>query len=128
MAKMGISTLASYKGAQIFEALGLAPEVVDVCFSGTPSRVGGRGFDGLGADALALHASGWSESALPLGGADAGALPNPGDYAFRAGGPGVAEVHLNDPMAIADLQARRAATAPTAGKRRTLGSRPRPTT
>jgi hypothetical protein len=55
MAKMGISTLASYKGAQIFEALGLATEVVDMCFKGTASRIGGVGFTQLAADAIALH-------------------------------------------------------------------------
>ncbi len=55
MAKMGISTLASYKGAQIFECLGLAPEVVDVCFKGTASRIGGVGFEQLAKDTMALH-------------------------------------------------------------------------
>jgi glutamate synthase (NADPH/NADH) len=55
MAKMGISTLASYKGAQIFEALGLANEVVDMCFKGTASRIGGVGFTQLAADAISLH-------------------------------------------------------------------------
>jgi glutamate synthase (NADH) len=59
MAKMGISTLMSYKGAQIFEALGLAPDFVDRCFAGTPSRIGGVGLDGVAADVLALHAAGW---------------------------------------------------------------------
>ena len=44
MAKMGISTMQSYKGAQIFEAVGLASEVVDRCFVGTASRVGGVNF------------------------------------------------------------------------------------
>ena len=44
MAKMGISTIASYKGAQIFEALGLAAPVVHACFAGTPSRIGGIGW------------------------------------------------------------------------------------
>ena len=52
MAKMGISTLASYKGAQIFEALGLGDEVIAACFRGTPSRIGGVSFEQLGADAL----------------------------------------------------------------------------
>ncbi|MGH2685605.1 MAG: glutamate synthase central domain-containing protein, partial [Actinomycetota bacterium] len=45
LSKMGISTVDSYRGAQIFEALGLAPEVVDVCFLGTPSTVGGIGWN-----------------------------------------------------------------------------------
>ncbi len=47
MAKMGISTLQSYKGAQIFEAVGLSEEVIDLCFAGTPSRVQGSNLDTL---------------------------------------------------------------------------------
>ena len=45
MAKMGISTLQSYKGAQIFEAVGLASEIIERCFVGTASRVEGIGFE-----------------------------------------------------------------------------------
>src|SRR5207249_7408045 len=56
MSKMGISTVDSYRGAQIFEIIGLGPEVVDVCFTGTPSIVGGIGWDALGDDVLARHA------------------------------------------------------------------------
>jgi glutamate synthase (NADPH/NADH) len=104
MAKMGVSTLSSYKGAQIFEAVGLGPAVVDAAFAGTPSRVGGLDFGALGADALALHAAGWAPPAAPAGSADATALPNPGDYAYRNGPAGATEVHLNHPAAIADLQ------------------------
>ncbi|MFN2506220.1 MAG: glutamate synthase large subunit, partial [Acidimicrobiales bacterium] len=55
MSKMGISTVDSYRGAQIFEAIGLGPEVVDVCFAGTPSVVGGIGWAELGEDCLARH-------------------------------------------------------------------------
>ena len=55
MSKMGIATVDSYRGAQIFEAIGLAAEVVDVCFAGTPSIVGGIGWDALGQDVLARH-------------------------------------------------------------------------
>ncbi|MBV8387042.1 MAG: glutamate synthase large subunit, partial [Acidimicrobiia bacterium] len=58
MSKMGISTVDSYRGAQIFEAIGLGPEVVDVCFTGTPSVIGGVGWHELGQDALARHAEG----------------------------------------------------------------------
>ncbi len=57
MSKMGIATVASYRGAQIFEIIGLGPEVVDTCFTGTPSVVGGIGWDALGADVLTCHAS-----------------------------------------------------------------------
>ena len=56
LSKMGISTVDSYRGAQIFEVLGLDDEVVDVCFRGTPSIVGGIGWDELGADLVAEHA------------------------------------------------------------------------
>ena len=100
IAKMGISTLASYKGAQIFEALGLSTEVVEKCFKGTPSRVEGATFEMLARDLLRLHEAAFPSRALPEGSADALALPNPGDYHWRKDG----EVHLNDPVAIAKLQ------------------------
>ncbi|MBV9040833.1 MAG: glutamate synthase subunit alpha, partial [Acidimicrobiia bacterium] len=58
MSKMGISTVDSYRGAQIFEAVGLGREVVDVCFTGTPSVMGGIGWNELGEDALKRHAEG----------------------------------------------------------------------
>lgn len=97
MAKMGISTLQSYKGAQIFEALGLREEVVDRCFAGTASRIQGVGFDVLAEEALRRHALGYPEvksRQLPL-------LPNPGEFHWRAEG----ERHMWSPQAIADLQA-----------------------
>ena len=58
MSKMGISTVDSYRGAQIFEILGLGPAVVDMCFAGTPSVVGGVGWAELGEDALRRHGEG----------------------------------------------------------------------
>jgi len=100
LAKMGISTLASYKGAQIFEALGLSSEVIDKCFEGTPSRIEGATFEMLARDALRLHELAFPSRAPPPGSADAKALPNPGDYHWRKNG----EVHLNDPLAIGKLQ------------------------
>ncbi|CAK7324155.1 unnamed protein product [Dovyalis caffra] len=100
LAKMGISTLASYKGAQIFEGLGLSSEVIDKCFAGTPSRVEGATFEMLARDSLHLHELAFPSRVLPPGSAEAVALPNPGDYHWRKGG----EVHLNDPLAIAKLQ------------------------
>ncbi|KAF3432836.1 hypothetical protein FNV43_RR23938 [Rhamnella rubrinervis] len=100
LAKMGISTLASYKGAQIFEALGLSSEVIERCFAGTPSRVEGATFEMLARDALHLHGLAFPSRAFPPGSAEAVALPNPGDYHWRKGG----ELHLNDPLAIAKLQ------------------------
>ena len=57
MSKMGIATVDSYRGAQVFEVVGLAPEVVDVCFAGTPTAVAGVGWEALGADVLARHRS-----------------------------------------------------------------------
>eukprot|EP01048_Picozoa_sp_COSAG05_P010211 COSAG05_NODE_886_length_6751_cov_151.638906_1_plen_72_part_00 len=58
-AKIGISTLHSYKGAQIFEAVGLGSDVVNTAFVGTASRVGGRSIADLGVDALEMHALGF---------------------------------------------------------------------
>ena len=55
MSKMGISTVTAYHGAQIFEAVGLHAEVIEQCFMGTPSSVGGIGFDGIAAEVLGLH-------------------------------------------------------------------------
>ncbi|PPR85687.1 hypothetical protein GOBAR_AA34999 [Gossypium barbadense] len=100
LAKMGISTLASYKGAQIFEALGLSSEVIEKCFAGTPSRVEGAAFEMLARDALHLHELAFPSRPMAPKSAEAVALPNPGDYHWRKGG----EVHLNDPLAIAKLQ------------------------
>ncbi|KAK3006683.1 hypothetical protein RJ639_016951, partial [Escallonia herrerae] len=100
LAKMGISTLASYKGAQIFEAVGLSSEVMERCFAGTPSRVEGAAFEALAHDALQLHKLAFPRRGFPLKSAEAVALPNPGDYHWRKGG----EVHLNDPLAMAKLQ------------------------
>ena len=96
MAKMGISTLQSYKGAQIFEAVGLSSEVIDRCFVGTASRIEGAGLMRLAKDALRRHAKGF-----PASDHDRVAdLPNPGDYHWRAGG----ERHMWDPPMISRLQ------------------------
>ena len=96
MAKMGISTLASYKGAQIFEAVGLAPEVMDKCFVGTASRIKGVGFEVLAEELLRRHALGYpdrDEVRLPV-------LPNDGQFHWRSGG----ERHMYSPETIAELQ------------------------
>ncbi|MEZ6151959.1 MAG: glutamate synthase large subunit [Pirellulaceae bacterium] len=96
MAKMGISTLQSYKGAQIFEALGLRDEVIDKCFAGTASRIQGVNFDVLAEEMLRRHALGYPhDSSRQLT-----SLPNPGEFHWRAEG----ERHGWDPAAIADLQ------------------------
>jgi glutamate synthase domain-containing protein 2 len=55
MSKMGISAVASYHGAQIFEALGVHPDLVEVCFTGTPTRIKGSGFVEIARDVLRLH-------------------------------------------------------------------------
>ncbi|XP_074594378.1 uncharacterized protein LOC141849793 [Brevipalpus obovatus] len=96
MAKMGISTLQSYKGAQIFEALGIAEEVIDKCFKGTPSRIGGVNFSVLAEEAFERHSIAFSPSYT----VDSLILRNPGFYHWRSGG----ERHINDPTAIANLQ------------------------
>ena len=59
LSKMGVSTLASYKGAQLFEALGIHEEVVNECFIGTASRVQGATFELLAMDAFEYHERAW---------------------------------------------------------------------
>ncbi|KAI9164210.1 glutamate synthase [NADH], partial [Blastocladiella emersonii ATCC 22665] len=97
MSKMGISTLQSYRGAQIFEALGLHESVVARCFMGTASRIQGVGFEHLATDMLCLHARAWPATAVV---APSRPLPEMGDYHHRTG----SEAHINDPVAIASLQ------------------------
>jgi glutamate synthase (NADPH/NADH) large chain len=97
MSKMGVSTVASYTGAQIFEAIGLGPEVVGECFTGTPSRLGGVGFEVLAAEAAARHAR-----AFPPRGAPPAhrRLETGGSYQWRREG----EPHLFSPEAVFKLQ------------------------
>jgi glutamate synthase (NADPH/NADH) large chain len=96
MAKMGISTLQSYKGAQIFEALGLADEVIERCFAGTASRIQGVGLDVLEREALRRHALGYSDNQQER----RTELSNPGEFHWRSTG----ERHQWSPTAIASLQ------------------------
>ena len=96
MAKMGISTLQSYKGAQIFEAVGLSTEVIDRCFAGTASRIEGAGLERLAKDALKRHARGFPADDRER----VAELANPGDYHWRAGG----ERHMWNPQMISRLQ------------------------
>src|SRR5256885_2063945 len=93
MSKMGISTMPSYCGAQIFEAVGLAPDLVERYFTGTSSRIGGIGIGALAEESLARHAR-----AHP-GSAD-GLLPVLGLYAWRRDG----EHHHWNPDTISQLQ------------------------
>ncbi|KAK9447207.1 uncharacterized protein V1518DRAFT_421636 [Limtongia smithiae] len=96
MSKMGISTLQSYKGAQIFEALGVDNSVVDKCFAGTATRIRGVTFEYIAQDAFALHERGYPsrEVIRPAG------LPESGEYHYRDGG----DAHINDPVSIANIQ------------------------
>ncbi|EFA03092.1 uncharacterized protein LOC658584 isoform X1 [Tribolium castaneum] len=94
MAKMGISTLQSYKGAQIFEAVGLAEDVIDKCFKGTPSRLGGVTLETLAQEAFDRHRNTFSAAT------DTIVLRDTGIFHWRAGG----EKHLNEPASIAALQ------------------------
>ena len=96
MSKMGISTVASYRGSQIFESIGIGDEVVGACFKGTASRVGGVGFNRLAQDLIAMHQHAYGRREAHQH------LPSPGDYHFRSTTDH--EVHLNDPVAIAKLQ------------------------
>src|SRR4051812_9160886 len=93
ISKMGISTIQSYNGAQIFEAVGLAPELIDRHFTGTASRIGGIGAEVLAIETLERHARGYglaTEDLLPVGGV----------YAWRRDG----EHHMWNPETIALLQ------------------------
>jgi glutamate synthase (NADPH/NADH) len=96
MAKMGISTLQSYKSAQIFEAVGLNQDVIDKCFKNTVSRIGGSNFDVLAAEVLNRHNQTFNLDKTT----DNFVLTDPGYYHWRSGG----EKHINDPEAIANLQ------------------------
>jgi glutamate synthase (NADPH/NADH) large chain len=97
MSKMGVSTVASYTGAQIFEALGLGAEVVDTCFTGTTSRLGGIGFDTIAQEVAQRHTR-----AFPRDGVRAShrELAVGGDYQWRREG----EPHLFNPQTVFKLQ------------------------
>ncbi|MEY4938579.1 MAG: hypothetical protein RIQ93_314 [Verrucomicrobiota bacterium] len=95
MSKMGISAIQSYRGAQVFEALGLRQDVVDHYFTWTPSRVGGIGLDVIAQEVLLRHHAAYPER--PVNGH---ALPVGGLYQWRASG----ETHLFSPEAIHALQ------------------------
>jgi len=95
MSKMGISTLRSYAGAQLFEAIGLNRSVVDEYFTGTSSRIGGIGLDEIAAEAIRRHKSAFekrcaAELELEFG----------GEYHFRHNG----ERHLWNPTTVSRLQ------------------------
>jgi len=96
MSKMGVSTVASYTGAQIFEAIGLGPEVIETCFAGTTSRLSGVGFDQLAGEISqrTRHATGAGA------GMDFRRLDTGGEYQWRRDG----EPHLFGPEVVFKLQ------------------------
>ena len=96
MSKMGISTVQSYRGAQIFEAVGLDQALVDEYFSWTPSRVGGIGLDAIENESVERHASAYDGVRVPAN----QALPMGGFYQWRRGG----EHHQWNPETIGILQ------------------------
>jgi len=96
MSKMGVSTVASYTGAQIFEAIGLGPEVIQVCFTGTTSRLSGVGFDELAEEIR--RRTGYAIS--PGAGMAHRRLDTGGEYQWRRDG----EPHLFSPEAVFKLQ------------------------
>ena len=91
MAKMGISTVSSYRGAQIFEAIGISAAVIERCFTGTTSRLGGIGFEHIADETLHFHTKAFS-------GAD-GNLEEAGYFRFRRNG----EFHAYNPSVFKSL-------------------------
>ncbi|MEW5799691.1 MAG: glutamate synthase large subunit [Bacteroidota bacterium] len=92
MAKMGIALAGSYRGAQIFEALGLNKEVVDKYFSGTPSRIGGIGLKEIIEEAFERHRTAFA--------VENKVLPDKGDYKFKKNG----ETHAWSPDSLRAMQ------------------------
>ena len=92
MSKMGISTVGSYRGAQIFEALGLSDELIHDCFPGTPSRIGGITYEHLEQDLLRWHTQAFQDTVSAL---EAG-----GFYHYRRDG----EYHAFNPEMVRSLQ------------------------
>ncbi|GAA0877599.1 glutamate synthase large subunit [Algoriphagus jejuensis] len=92
LSKMGISTLQSYQGAQIFEALGLGPDVIDRCFQGTISRISGVSFDELAEEVLVRHQTAYETNSA--------VLETGGVYQWKRRG----EKHMFNPETIHLLQ------------------------
>jgi glutamate synthase (NADPH/NADH) large chain len=97
MSKMGISTVASYTGAQVFEAMGLSQELVDEYFTGTPSRLGGAGLDVLAKEVEARHALAFPKNSTARAHRR---LDVGGEYQWRREG----EMHLFNPRTVFLLQ------------------------
>ena len=97
MSKMGISTVASYSGAQVFQALGPRQELVDQYFTATPTPLGGVGLDVIAAEVAARHATAYPPSGNP---AAHRRLDVGGEYQWRREG----DPHLFDPETVFRLQ------------------------
>ncbi len=97
MSKMGVSTIASYTGAQIFEALGLSSELIDAYFTGTTSRIEGIGLDEVAAEVAKRHAVAYPPLGITL---PHRTLAVGGEYKWRREGP----PHLFDPETVFRLQ------------------------
>jgi glutamate synthase (ferredoxin) len=95
MAKMGISAIQSYRGAQVFEAVGLRQDVIDEYFTWTASRIGGIGMDVIAQEVLVRHRAAFPERRI-----DGHTLPVGGQYQWRSDG----EFHLFNPESIHRLQ------------------------
>ncbi len=95
IAKMGISTIQSYRGAQIFEAIGIAKEVIDRYFTWTVSRINGVSLDVIACETLQRHRAAYPDRPLARS-----VLPSGGKHQWRKDG----EYHLWNPDAIAKLQ------------------------
>ncbi|HWV34097.1 MAG TPA: glutamate synthase large subunit, partial [Thermomicrobiales bacterium] len=92
MSKMGISTASGYRGAHIFEVLGLGETVMSRCFPGTPSRIGGIGFDEIEEDVCRRHHDAWSDPVRRL--------PDQGQIKFKKDG----EIHGFSPSIVKAIQ------------------------
>ncbi len=97
MSKMGISTVASYTGAQVFEAIGLSSEVVDRYFTGTVSRIEGVGLDQIAQEVLLRHHRAWPDRPSEMAHRD---VEVGGEYQWRREG----EYHLFNPTTVHKLQ------------------------
>jgi len=95
LSKMGISTIQSYRGAQIFEAIGISKDVIDRYFTWTPTRIGGIGLDTIHEEVRLRH-----ERAFAIRGGAETALDSGGEYQWRSDG----EEHLYNPRTIHTLQ------------------------
>lgn len=95
LSKMGISTLQSYRGAQIFEALGIHSEVIERCFTGTVSRIGGVSLDTIAEETLVRHSRAYADKEMGVSYLSTGGL-----YQWKKDG----EIHLWNPESISALQ------------------------